>query len=396
MVSGGSIRPYKCPESFGKNPRYFYYIRRYSSTVKTTTDEEKELISMSNQIPFDDRVNHKYGVTDFDLSAIKAFLNKVESELEKEIPNLSINEIARKMNIAEGADENLLPKNVGLLFFAKKPQKVFPSAKIEVVIFEDETGTNYTEKIFDGNLSIQLFNVLDFLKNQIVQEKIVKRQHKAQADRFFNYPYQALEEAACNAVYHRGYDNDSPIEIRIYPNRIDIISFPGPLPPLTKEKLKKYQFDVRKYRNRRIGEFLKELHLTEGRSTGIPTIIKELKKNKSPKPVFETDDDRSYFKVTFKIHREFYKNSNQLKQATQQAERARTILDFCKIPRTRKEIQQLVNVKDREYFRKEILKYLLDRNLLQMTIPDKPNSPKQKYVAVDRYKENKKEPILHI
>jgi ATP-dependent DNA helicase RecG len=53
---------------------------------------------------------------------------------------------------------------------------------------------------------------------------------------------------------------------------------------------------VRKYRNRRIGEFLKELHLTEGRTTGIPCILKSLEKNGSPKPVFETDDERSYLK----------------------------------------------------------------------------------------------------
>ena len=32
----------------------------------------------------------------------------------------------------------------------------------------------------------------------------------------------------------------------------------------------------RRYRNRRIGEFLKELDLTEGRSTGIPKILREM------------------------------------------------------------------------------------------------------------------------
>ncbi len=316
---GGSVRPYKCADTLGKNPRYFYYIRRFSSTVKPTIEEEKELISMSNQIPFDDRVNYRYSVKEFELIAIKTFLNKVESELEYQIPGLSIVEIARKMNIAEGSDENLLPKNVGLLFFAKNTQKIFPSAQIEVVIFKDKEGIEFEEKIFDGNLFEQTINVLNFLKNQIVKEKVIKREGKAEADRFFNYPYQALEEAVCNAVYHRGYDNDSPIEIRIYPDHIDIISFPGPLPPLNKEKLQKYQFDVRKYRNRRIGEFLKELHLTEGRQTGIPTILKEIEKNQSPKPIFETDDERSYFKTTFFIHPEFREDETSLGKTSQQA-----------------------------------------------------------------------------
>lgn len=43
------------------------------------------------------------------------------------------------------------------------------------------------------------------------------------------------------------------------------------------------------YRNRRLGEFLKELDLTEGRSTGIPTIQDGLVKNGSPRATFETD-----------------------------------------------------------------------------------------------------------
>lgn len=47
----------------------------------------------------------------------------------------------------------------------------------------------------------------------------------------------------------------------------------------------------RRYRNRRIGEFLKELDLTEGRSTGIPKILRNMAANGSPVPEFETDDD---------------------------------------------------------------------------------------------------------
>ena len=263
------------------------------------------------------------------------------------------------------------------------------------MIFKDKEGIEFEEKIFDSNLMEQTFNVLNFLKNQIIKEKIIKREGKAEADRFFNYPYQALEEAVCNAVYHKGYDSDSPIEIRIYPDHIDIISFPGPLPPLNREKLLKYQFDVRKYRNRRIGEFLKELHLTEGRQTGIPTILKEIEKNQSPKPIFETDDERSYFKVTFFIHPEFKEDEISLGQVTPQAplkhpsstpqdERTKNILEFCKNPKKREEIQSFIGIKDRKHFRIEILQPLIENGLLQMTIPDKPNSPIQKYVTTEQ------------
>ena len=58
----------------------------------------------------------------------------------------------------------------------------------------------------------------------------------------------------------------------------------------------------RRYRNRRLGDFLKELDLTEGRSTGVPTIQAKLVENGSPRAIFETTDDRLTFLVTIPIH----------------------------------------------------------------------------------------------
>ena len=46
------------------------------------------------------------------------------------------------------------------------------------------------------------------------------------------------------------------------------------------------------------------MHLTEGRCTGFPIIYRSLKVNGSPEPVFETDDDRTYFLATIFIHPE--------------------------------------------------------------------------------------------
>lgn len=61
---------------------------------------------------------------------------------------------------------------------------------------------------------------------------------------------------------------------------------------------------ARRYRNRRIGEFLKELDLKEGRATGIPKILRAMRENGSPAPEFETDDDRASFLVRIPVHPE--------------------------------------------------------------------------------------------
>ena len=56
------------------------------------------------------------------------------------------------------------------------------------------------------------------------------------------------------------------------------------------------------FRNRRLGDFLKELDLTEGRSTGVPTIQEKLADNGSPRATFETTEDRLTFLIHIPIH----------------------------------------------------------------------------------------------
>ena len=58
----------------------------------------------------------------------------------------------------------------------------------------------------------------------------------------------------------------------------------------------------KRYRNRRLGEYLKELDLTEGRSTGIPTIQNVLENNGSPRATVVTDDERTFFRITIPCH----------------------------------------------------------------------------------------------
>ena len=70
-----------------------------------------------------------------------------------------------------------------------------------------------------------------------------------------------------------------PVHIEIEPECINIISFPGIDRSVSMETIEKGErFRSRVYRNRRLGEFLKELDLAEGHSTGILTIQEELEK----------------------------------------------------------------------------------------------------------------------
>jgi len=138
---GGQNRPYKAPESVTVRHKVWrYYIRRYSSTVEAKGEFEQELLSLAAKVPFDDRYNQSARIDDLSKPLMQAFLQEVDSELAADAPGLSVEALARQMNVAGGPIESPWPKNVGLLFFNETPERFFPGVQIDVVWFPEGAG----------------------------------------------------------------------------------------------------------------------------------------------------------------------------------------------------------------------------------------------------------------
>ncbi len=396
-VPGGSARPYTAPSTLGKSSDHKYYIRKFSSTVVAKNDELKELIGLTSVIPFDDRINHHASLEDIKLPLIQSFLKEVNSNLLEESRNIPTTELCRQMVLADGGNEYIKPRNVALMFFNDHPENFFPYAQIDVVYFpEDEGGDVIQEAIFKGPLDHQLRSALRYIKNNYITERVLKIPGQAKAQRFFSYPYEAIEEALVNAIYHRSYEIREPIEVRINRSSIKIVSHPGPDPSISDNDIKAGRLISRRYRNRRIGEFLKELDFTEGRGTGLPKIRRALQINGSPEPSYYTDAARQSFWTEFDIHSEFLEDmlptqSSQVtrlvgRQVTRQVTRQAIIqiLNFCQQARKATEIKVLLKLKDRETFQNNYLQPLMVEQLIAFTIPSKPNSRLQQYITTEK------------
>jgi ATP-dependent DNA helicase RecG len=153
------------------------------------------------------------------------------------------------------------------------------------------------------------------------------------------------------------------------------LSFPGPLPPVTKEMLKERRIVARTYRNRRVGDFFKELKLTEGRASGFPTIYDSMERNGSPNPIFKTDDNFEYFLFVMPI--------NPLFITKDITEREKMILSFCLSPQKRSEILEHIGLKTQHANYVRNILPLIDRDLLEFTIPQNLTSPRQEYVTTE-------------
>ena len=410
----GDNRFYTAPTSLSKDAQRQPYIRLGATTVIAKGENLRRLHELTARIPFDDRMNRQAIIQDFDLGLIQAYLQEVKSSLYAESLSMSLAEISRAMYIAKGPDEDLRPVNVGLLFFSKEPDRFFSRPWIEVVWHERTSGRKFKEFYFKGPLHKQLRDALSFLKTNIIAEQIVKHRDRAEADRFYNFPYEAVEEALTNAVYHKSYESGSPIEVQIWYDKIEILSFPGPVPPVNAVTLKNQRRIVaRENRNRRIGDFLKELHLTEGRGTGFPTIYDAMENNGSPAPIFETDD-ATYVLVTLPIHELFeasvqvsdqansqvnslyintlddvIKFTNQANdQANDQAvrivydaihDKVIPMLNTLNHPKKRAEIFAELGLRNHSDTRQRYIDPMLHYGWIEMTIPEKPTHPHQQY-----------------
>ncbi|SJN49896.1 ATP-dependent DNA helicase [Sphingobacterium sp. JB170] len=418
----GDNRPYTAPVSLGSDGKRQPYIRLGATTVIAKGENLRRLHELTARIPFDDRMNNQASIQDFDLGLIQAYLQEVKSSLYAESLRMSLSDISRAMYIAKGPDEDLRPLNVGLLFFSKEPERFFSRPWIEVVWHESTSGRKFKEFYFKGPLHKQLRDALSFLKTNIIAEQIVKRPDRAEADRFYNFPYEAVEETLANAVYHKSYALGAPIEVQIWHDKIEVLSLPGPVPPVNAVTLKNQRRIVaRENRNRRIGDFLKELHLTEGRGTGFPTIYDAMENNGSPAPIFETDD-QTYVLVTLATH-ELFQTSVQendqvgdqdnslyistlvdlmafvnqaANQVTNQAtNQALAVLDKEVHGRVLDILAETVNWVKREdifkhmelsnqtFNRKKFLDPLIDIGWIQLAYPDTRTHPNQRYKITD-------------
>ena len=170
----------------------------------------------------------------------------------------------------------------------------------------------------------------------------------------------ALREATINAIVHNDYTSEIPPKFEFFNDRIEITSF-GSLPQGMTEKEFFEGYSVP--RNKELMRVFRDLDLVEHLGSGVPRILSSYGKE--------------CFKFTENFLRMTFPASEQVTpQVTPQVQALISVLDK---EMNRSEIQEKLNLLDREYFRLNYLKPALEQGFVEMTIPDKPNSSLQKY-----------------
>ncbi len=298
------MRPHRAPADRGRG-RYWVRIGAETVDAETRGGLLPGLIRQTARVPWDDRRASAARVEDLREVRVREYLRDVRSGL---IAEPDARNLYRRLRITSRVNDHEAPRNVGLLFFSGEPTEWFRGARIEVVQFAaDRAGEVQEERVFGGGLADQVRDCLHHLEN-LSASHLRKQRDRSRVRGFVGYPLPALRETLVNAMYHRGYDLDQPepTKVCLYPGRIEVVSYPGPVPGIERHHLAaNAEVPAAPARNRRIGEFLKELGLAEGRLSGLPRVFRAMEENGSPAPRFDFDEQRTYFRAILPAHPEY-------------------------------------------------------------------------------------------
>ena len=244
------------------------------------------------------------------------------------------------------------------------------------------------DKEFEGNLIYLLQSGSDFIRNNSKVRFAKKAQYRVDKP---DYADRAVTEALVNALIHRDYIvRGSEIHIDMYDDRLEIQS-PGGM--FEGKPIQECSIDavgsVR--RNPVIADLFHRMRFMERRGSGLRKIVSETEKlpgyTEEMRPEFHSTatDFRVVLKnVNFNLHGSD-QDEGQVRGQVGGQDRGQDnlfeyLISFCETPRTRAEMMTQTPIQSKTYFRKVILKPLLDSGKIKMTIPDKPNSKNQKYI----------------
>ena len=192
----------------------------------------------------------------------------------------------------------------------------------------------------------------------------------------------ALKEAIINAMVHNDYSSGISPVFEIFSDRFTITSYGGLPQEITQED---FFNAVSAPRNKELMRVFKDVELVEQLGSGMERIMSVYDKS-----IFEFLPN--FLRINFYFDKEVLKYLGQTEQEkpnkkteqekpNKKQEKTNMILEFCKEPRSVKEIMQYIGLKHRPSFVYDYLNPLLKEEKLQMTIPDKPKSRNQKYIS---------------
>jgi len=399
-VRESEAKPVQCSDG--------YFWRQGAVTQKLSRDEIRDLFRSEDVIRFDTSLCPKFRYPqDFDRKKYDAWLRLSGITGRPKAEDVLVN-----IEAAERSGAKLIFRNAGVLFFAKNVRHFFNQAYITCLLAKGADKVHILDrKDFTGGIVSDIEDSLRFIERNT---RTAYRIEGLRREDVPEYPMKALREAITNAVMHRDWFMDGAnVFVEIYTDRIEISS-PGGLP-----KGMKFADLGRKSirRNALIADLLHRITFIEKAGTGIRRMREEAHDQHCPAPIFEnngfftaifypnpvvraqveTKEEPKTVQVGTKsepshahetedslarvpqVSRKYPASRDQAGTKSGPSRDQVKILDKCLYASPIGELMALAGRTNRTKFRDQVLKPLQKAGFIEMTVPEKPNSSKQRY-----------------
>ena len=301
--------------------------------------------------------------------------------------------------------EHQCPTYAAFVLFGHKPRRYMPGLYVQYVRFkgEDVTSEVENEMQLEGNYCELLPRLESLLELSVIKKKPVFVSILRE-EMVSNYPYTAIRELLLNACMHRDMQSNTPLRFYEYAGHLEILNAGGLYGNARPENFP----SVNDYRNPLIASAMKTMGYVNMFNRGVGQVQTDLKENGNQPAEFNVNLITA-FKVEVKVAQS-YTNENVGKNVGKDGagnvpSLSPVLSSVC--PQLRdplltkisaviaalsqqscsiSDLMEQTGEKNKNRFRQNELRPLLDAGLIELTIPDNPNSPKQKYALTEKGK----------
>ena len=345
------------------------YVRVGEADERMTDYEIYSFDAYRKQIREDIRAT-SVEMESLDKNLVESYLRGIRMNREN-TANLSDEELLALMGLTRDGKPTL----AAVLCFSKYPQAQFPQLCLTAVLVPGtqmgdmaEDGQRFlNNKRIEGTIPQMVDGAVNFVaRNMRAGVRIDNGKRIDVAE----YPLTAVREAIINALVHRDYSpytEGTPVRLEMYQDRLEIVNAGGLYGAIDIDELGRIHADTR---NKTLVSVLETMKVVENRYSGIPTIRKLFAESGLREPLFE--DRHGLFRVVF--------YNAQTAKVTGDPE---TLEEYCKIPRSRKEVAVFLNM-TQAYAMRRYVEPLIEQGILAYTIPEKPQAHNQRIVTVSK------------
>jgi len=347
--------------------------------------EDKELIRTG---PFDASPCPRAALADLDEERMRVFIRRARRARNFPLPEEATPaELLTHLNLLDG--ERIA--NAAMLLFGRQPQRFLLSSEVKCAHYHgvEVAKPIPSYQVYKGTVFDLVDQAVDFVLSKI-NLRVGTREAGPEAPVEYEIPRDAVAEAIVNAVAHRDYTSAGSVQVMLFADRLEVWN-PGTLPPsLSLDKLRGPHGSVPG--NPLLAEPLYLARYIERMGTGTGDMIRRCREAGLAEPAFSVSDGftttlwrkvvASTPEVTHQVAHEVTPEVTRevAREVTREVTReVARVVEVMRGEMKRVEVQEALGLSDEDSFRKVYLVPALEAGVVEMTIPDKPRSSKQRY-----------------